>query len=328
MRFEPARSARLTAMPLVALTLTATAGAQESRPLWPDLTLSAAAAAAAQDSMLKGKIGEAPSGGQGVEPARDVFQVKTVEVRPGELREEQPVGDYDQPKWTTFRRFPSTRVYLQTPPGGAQFEQWFELRKKKSRRGDDETRLRQELEFGLGHRMQLDLYMREEHVRNGVNSTYEWAGYSAELRYALGDWGEICGNPTLYFEWVFNDGEPDKIEPKLLLGGELARGWHWGTNLIHERTLAGRPDRTEEWAAAASVSRTIVDEGFSAGVTSTYSYESEPGAPKREYTREWLLGPSFQLVPHPRAAIDIEPLFGLTGESKRLKLFIVFSWHF
>lgn len=289
---------------------------------WPEFRY---AVSAAQDAVTKGRIPEPPR--QEELRRDDVFRMKTVEVTPGELIEEQPVGEYDQPLWTTFRRFPSTRVYLQTPPGGVQFEQWFELRKKKDRRGDDETRLRQELEFGLGNRMQLDLYMRESHIRDGVDSTYDMTGYSAELRYALADWDEIWGNPTLYFEWIFNDGDADKIEPKLLLGGELARGWHWGVNFIHERTLAGRDSRTEEEAVTASISRTIVDNKFSVGATTAFSYESEPGAP-RERTREWLLGPSFQLIPHERAAINIEPLWGLTGESKRLKLFVVFSWHF
>jgi len=32
------------------------------------------------------------------------------------LREEQLVGPYHQPEWTTERRFPTTRVYLQEQP--------------------------------------------------------------------------------------------------------------------------------------------------------------------------------------------------------------------
>lgn len=297
-----------------------------------DLDLFSSPSLAPAFSMQDGVHGNIPKqqpagtmqlGGQG----SDVFDVKTVEVRPGELREEQAVGEYEQPLWTTFRRFPSTRVYLQTPPGGVQFEQWFEFRDK---RGDDdsETRVRQEFEFGLGHRLQLDLYMRELHVRDGQDSSFEWAGYSAELRYALADWDEIFANPTLYFEYIFQDGDYDKIEPKLLFGGEITQAWHWGVNLIHERTLADYDDRVEELAASGSVSRTIVDSLFSVGATMTYSYESEPGAPERERTREWMVGPSFQFIPHPRAAINVEPLWALNDEGKRFKCFVVFSWHF
>lgn len=43
------------------------------------------------------------------------YKVGEVLVK-GVLTEEQPVGPYNQPEWTTHRRFPSTRVYLQTKP--------------------------------------------------------------------------------------------------------------------------------------------------------------------------------------------------------------------
>ena len=316
----------VTALSAALVAVGSARGFAQETSYWSQFSL-AGAAAAAQDSMLGGKVPEKDAH-QDSSRDRDVFEVKQVDVKPGQLKEELPVGEYAQPKWTTFRRFPGTRVYLQTPPGGVQFEQWIEFRKKKDKGGDDITRVRQELEFGLGNRMQLDLYMRHEHHRDGSSSTYDQVGYSAELRYALADWNEIWGNPTLYFEWVFNDAEADKIEPKLLLGGEIAPGWHWGSNFIHERSLAGHPDRTEEWAWSGSVSHTIVDDFFSVGATSTFSYESEPGTPQRTHTTELLLGPSIQIIPHPRAALNIEPLFGLTGESKRLKLFAVFSWHF
>lgn len=307
-----------------ALVVAGGIAAAQTPGIYPELRYSFAAT---QDAMLKGQVPVNPHR-RSPEEERDVFEVNKVDVTPGEHYEELPVGEYDQPLWTTFRRFPSTRVYLQTPPGGVQFEQWFEFRKKKDHDGEDETRVRQELEFGLGHRMQLDMYLREEHVRDGVNSTYDLVGYSAELRYALADWDEIWGNPTIYFEWIFNDGDADKIEPKLLFGGEVCPGWHWGANLIHERTLtASQEQRTEEYAATASISRIIIDSIFSVGATTTFSYEVEPGQP-RERTEEWMLGPSFQFIPHERAAINIEPLWGLTAESKRMKIFVVFSWHF
>ena len=241
------------------------------------------------------------------------------------------VGEYNQPQWTTFRRFPSTRVYLQTPPDGVQFEQWVQFRNSRETGKSDETRLSQELEFGLGHRVQLDLYMNQLHVRDGVDSTYEWSGYAAEIRYALADWDEIWGNPTLYLEYIFNDQNhdgADGIELKILFGGEFAPGWHWGANLIHERTLTNFDDSVYEYSVTGSVSRTIVDEIFSAGVTAAYTYESGPGDPHREYSSEIMLGPSFQFIPHPRAAINLEPLWGLTSESKRTKVFLIFSWHF
>ena len=57
-------------------------------------------------------------------------------------------------------------------------------------------------------------------------------------RWALADWEKIWGNPTLYFEYITLEDRPDKIEPKLLFGGEAAEGWHWAANLVAEVELA------------------------------------------------------------------------------------------
>src|ERR1041385_3013737 len=46
------------------------------------------------------------------------------ESRPGWQQEEQPVGENEQPEWTTRRRFSTTRVYV-LPPWQFEFEQWW-----------------------------------------------------------------------------------------------------------------------------------------------------------------------------------------------------------
>ena len=81
----------------------------------------------------------------------------------GARMEETPVGPYNQPEWTTHRRFPSTRVFVQTLPGEADFEQWLEIRIPAKSSENTEVRLRQEFAFGLGERMQLDIYSNTEH---------------------------------------------------------------------------------------------------------------------------------------------------------------------
>ncbi len=262
-------------------------------------------------------------------PEPQPAEAPEVEVTAKRLKEEDPVGPYHQPEWTTHRRFPGTRVYIQTPPGASEFEQWIEVRMKKDRQEPTETRLRQEFAFGIGERVQLDLYMNEEHVTDNQDSEFKWRGWSAEGRWALADWGKIFGNPTLYFEYLFFDGAPDKIEPKLLFGGEIAPRWHWGANLIYERELAGQHDRDEELAATAAASYAIIDRKVSLGAELTFSYEAEKeSGVDTERTREVLLGPSLQWRPLERVHIDVAPLWGLTGESKRMKMFIVFGWDF
>jgi hypothetical protein len=245
------------------------------------------------------------------------------------LQEECAVGPYRQAEWTTKRRFPSTRVYIQTPPGSVQFEQWLEIRIPRGLGKTSETRLREEFAFGLNEHLQLDIYLNTLHIRNEDASMYEFRGWSAELRWAPADWNVFPGNPTLYFEYLFFNGAPDRIEPKLLLGGELARRWHWGLNLIHEREIAGAADRDVEYAATAALGYSLVDESLSLGAAFSFTLETErsSGTPD-ETSREWLLGPSIQFRPHRKAFLDIEPLFGITKDSRALKMFIVFGWEF
>ena len=47
---------------------------------------------------------------------------KTVTVI-GSLKEDELVGPYRQPEWTTKRWSPATRVYVHAMPGEAEFEQ-------------------------------------------------------------------------------------------------------------------------------------------------------------------------------------------------------------
>src|SRR5258705_5616188 len=85
-------------------------------------------------------------------------QEKTVKVV-GQMKEDEIVGPYLQPEWSTKRWSAATRVYVHAMPGEAEFEQWIEIRKKKTVSEPVEIRLRQEFTYGLGDRLQLDLYV-------------------------------------------------------------------------------------------------------------------------------------------------------------------------
>jgi hypothetical protein len=248
----------------------------------------------------------------------------------GKPKEEWGIGPTKQPEWTTHRRFSSTRVYIQQPPGGVEFEHWIEIREPKKGGKPTEVRMREEFEFGLGGRFQLDLYMLTEWVedRNAVSNTFEWRGWSAEVRYALADWNVIPLNPTLYFEYAFMNGQGDVIEPKLLLGGEAGSGWHWGLNFVYERELGRYDERTEEFKVTGGLSYTIIDQKLGFGPAFEYAYEAEYSGGVAERSRELLIGPSLQFRPIPRAHLNLEPLWGCTGESKRVKVYLIFGWDF
>lgn len=286
---------------------------------------------------------------------KDKKQDQTIVIPGGALNDELPVGPYRRPMWTLHRVSPTTRIYLQVDPGEVEFEQWLDIRLRKKRSNpDDRIRMAQELEFGLGGRFQLDLYMNTIFTRAGEGSTLTTRSWAAEIRYALADWGVIPGNPVLYLEYILWNNEPNghgdaatsSIEPKLLLGGEIATGWHWGMNFFYERTFN---NSVHEHGVTASLIRTIVDGVFSAGVTAKGVYEAdfpgEPGHPDYGRSRELYLGPTVQFrmaqveietevngvktrLKKARAHLDIEPIFGLTGNSSRVQLLIVFGWDF
>ena len=256
--------------------------------------------------------------------------------------------------WTLHRPSPTTRIYLQVDSGEVEFEQWLDIRLPKKRSdADDRVRMSQEFEFGLGYRLQLDLYANTIFTRAGGASTLAIRSWAAELRYALADWGVIWGNPTLYFEYImWNAGQGDahadaasaSWEVKLLLGDELGNGWRWGANFVYEATFN---DAVREHVIAYSLLKTLVDTLLSGGITAKYVYTAEvetPGQPKARAS-ELYVGPNIQIrlapyqtemesegkkvkVTRTKAHLDIEPLFGLTGDSKRAQILVIFGWDF
>lgn len=146
-----------------------------------------------------------------------------------------------------------------------------------------------------------------------------------ELRWALADWNEIWGNPTLYFEYITLAGRPDKIEPKLLLGGEIAEGWHWGANVVLEWELSG--EREAEYAVTTAISRTIVDEKLSLGVESVLSLTDVKGS-RGNFAESLVIGPSLQWKPLPAATLNFAPLIGVTGESPVAQIYFNAGWEF
>lgn len=252
------------------------------------------------------------------------FELPGVKVEGGSsLREEELVGSYKQPRWTATRRFPSTRVYV-IPAGKIEVEYW--ARPTFTRDDKTENRMLGELEVGLGHRFQLDVYFRTDQEDIGSHAEY---GAQFEMRYALADWGEIWGNPTFYFEYINLENRPDKIEPKLLLGGEIpswGEGWHWGLNFVAELEISGR-EREHEYEFTSGLSKTIVDEKFSVGGEFKFSLV-DVNDDRGHFDTPFLLGPTFQYRPVEPMTINLETLVGLGGESPYGQITLNVGWEF
>jgi hypothetical protein len=258
------------------------------------------------ESMRGKKPGEESSAAPDTPPA-DRYETQIKDTRPDQ--DSDRIGSYNQPRWSTRRRFPTTRVYV-IPEDAVEFEWWLETKTPFS--SADATRYRSlwELEFGLGHHLQLDLYLRTEKVNGG-----EWFLESerVELRWALADWGVLWGNPTLYFEWIRPHEGVHKGEIKLLLGNEISPRWFWGANLSFERELGGSTQENE-YALTGALAYALVDGRFSVGAEVKLEAVDTRDNRFNFDGVELLIGPSIQWRPTPRAHFDLVALIGAEAE--------------
>lgn len=230
------------------------------------------------------------------------------------------VGPYNQPLWSTMRMFPSTRVYVMNPPGSVMYEKWFDIRDRRN--GPAQVRMRDEFTFGLGKRLQLDLYSHTVYDGGDGEKTFEWRGFSWEIRYALADWGKIWGNPTIYFEHKLLNGHMG-IEPKLLLGDRLGKNGIWGLNLIYEGNLASTKELQErEYASTASYGH-IINNDLTLGLSGMYRYNDFSGG-----SREGYVGPLIQYRFNGHAYLTVESMLGINPDSHSSRSTIIFAWRF
>lgn len=235
-------------------------------------------------------------------------------------RDSDLIGEYGQPRWTSRRLFPTTRVYV-LRPGQFDFELWNRI--KTPRNGPSTVETQYEFEIGLPGRFQFDYYLVTD--KTGSDGETDIAEAKYEVRYALADWGKIPWNPTLYAEWKNSSGGPDGYEAKLLLGDEVSPGWRVGANLIFEREVSG--DLANEYQLSMGVSKDVIDEKFALGAemrASITDFHEDRG----EYEQELEIGPSLQWRPVPNMHLDFAPLIGFGGESRTADIFIVLGWEF
>lgn len=232
-----------------------------------------------------------------------------------QMQEEVAVGPYAQPEWTTHRRFPVSRVYVQHMPYEVGIEQWWRLR--HFRDGTTQQRFQEEAAIGLPNRVQCDIYETWV-VENSGRTVHQ--DVSVEGRWALADWGRIPMNPTVYLEWKFVEEGADVLEAKLLLGDEFVPGFHWALNLVDEQEMSDA--RTTELQVSGALGWTVIDSKLGVGVEAKYVNETEKGA-RSDAANKVLVGPSLQWRPAKAWHVDLAPLVGLTDDSPRLEAWAV-----
>ena len=182
------------------------------------------------------------------------------------------------------------------------------------------------MEFGLPGRFQLDLYAVTHQAGN--KGSLQLDEQKVEVRWAFADWNKIPGNPTLYLEWKGINSAPDHMEAKLLLGGEIKSGWHWGSNLVFEHEMGGLQENSNEWTTGLSY--TVRDTKVALGLESQLALVNakDNRGVRGAFDRQFLIGPSLQFRPLPQMHIDFAPLIGVTHNAPRSKVFVVVGWEF
>ena len=207
----------------------------------------------------------------------------------------------------------------------------------------------QEVEVGLPCRFGVAVENSIETFRGNSQER----SFSIEARYALADWNKIPLNPTLFAEWKFGLGDilhdegppaplakgeaqdfidernplPDAFELRLLLSQDFSEEVEWALNAFFEQEVTG--DRGREYGFAQSVTIPILlpEERLKAGIEMQLTLFTDKGIRDMPSSR-FVVGPTIAWKPTRNTRIDVSPLFGLTSDSPRASVFVVFSMLF
>lgn len=213
-------------------------------------------------------------------------------------------------------------------------------------------RLTQEIELGLPYRFGVAV---ENTIENFRGRTQDRT-FSIEARYALADWNKIPLNPTFFVEYKFGLGTilhdegppallekgeaqafldenkplPDAYELRLLLARDFGENVEWALNGFFEQEIGG--DRGREVGFAQSVMFPIIlpHERLKVGAEMQFTSFTDVGLrePGEHPSYRVVIGPTIAWKPSKNTRLDISPLFGVTHDSPRASVFVVFSMLF
>jgi hypothetical protein len=244
-------------------------------------------------------------------------------TKSAKMDDPEKIGSYGQPIWTTRRRFSETRAYV-IPEGDFEFEYWDVT--EKPRHGPTVSEQKYEVEIGLGHRLQLDIYGLSH--SQGNNKGFAFDEHDIELRYAFADWNVIPGNPTAYAEYKFLNGEPDHVEFKALFSGDAKPCWpnlQWAANLVYETQMGQKRQSSYELTGGVSYQ---MGSKWAIGGETKLELDDQHGSRFRYGVPKLLLGPSFQYTPFSKLHIDFSPLIGVTKSAPEFKSLVIVGWKF
>ncbi|HEX3133113.1 MAG TPA: hypothetical protein VHX44_05955 [Planctomycetota bacterium] len=252
----------------------------------------------------------------------------TVNGQRSEIKEQDLVGSYGQPRWSASRRFTETRAYV-IPEGQIEFEYWLTVEDHPRGESDGARAVKQqyEVEINLPYRFQVDLYQsyEKEYPQEGADGENKLSETKFEVRWALADWDQIWGNPTLYAEWAAVSGDADVAEFKLLLADDLAPRWIWAFNAVYEFAVGG--DCFRNYEVTGGLAYALSDSKFSIGVEAKAAWENTK-VDRGDFENEIIFGLSIQYRPLNQFHVDLAIMAGLTDESPVTKTVMIAGWEF
>ena len=210
----------------------------------------------------------------------------------------------------------------------------------------------QEIELGLPCRFGVAVENSLEFFR-GRNQERT---FSLEARYALADWNKIPLNPTIFVEYKFGIGHilhdegppapmgpgeaqafldenkplPDAYEVRLLLAQDLGEHFEWALNGFFEQEIGGDRGREIGFAQSILVPVILPKERLKVGAEMQFTAFTDSGirAADEPASYRCIIGPTVAWKPSKNTRLDVSALFGVTDDSPRASVFVVFSMLF
>ena len=210
----------------------------------------------------------------------------------------------------------------------------------------------QEIEVGLPCRFGVAVENSLEFFR-GRNQERT---FSLEARYALADWNKIPLNPTIFVEYKFGIGHilhdegppaamgpgeaqafldenkplPDAYEVRLLLAQDFGEHVEWALNAFFEQEIGGDRGREVGFAQSILVPVILPKERLKVGAEMQFTAFTDAGIREADEPASYrcIIGPTVAWKPSKNTRLDVSALFGVTDDSPRASVFVVFSMLF
>jgi hypothetical protein len=209
-----------------------------------------------------------------------------------------------------------------------------------------------EIEIGLPSRFGIAF---ENSIENHRGRTQE-RSFSIEGRYALADWNKIPLNPTVFVEYKAGSGDilhdegppekmgkgeaqefleehmplPDAVEVRLLLAQDFGNDFEWALNSFFEQEVGGDRGREVGFAQSLMFPILLPNERLKVGAEMQFTSFTDAGIREGDESPSYrcVIGPTIAWKPSKNTRLDVSPLFGVTDDSPRVSVFVVFSMLF